>query len=103
MRGITEETLLKLQRETSCKDDAVSAFDSCLEACEELQGKWMTLGEFLKSGFVGWCWIIDLTGNHIEMAYYDEYDVFSSSAGLIVYDKDYITHVIPIHKPEPPK
>lgn len=68
-----------------------------LDECRELN-PWMTLEEFLKSGFVGKCWVF--WGKHVvETEYY-------TNGFWYVYrylDQNTITHVQPIHKPEPPR
>jgi len=68
----------------------------------ELQEPWMTLDEFLKSGFVGLCWV-EFPREPIIDAYFDgDFFRHSSTSGFI-HNEDYITHVQPIHKPEPPQ
>ena len=71
--------------------------------CQELQEPWMTLDEFLKSGFEGWCWIIETDDNQPSLARYNNDDMFVGTSGFIVFDEHNITHVMPIHKPEPPR
>ena len=71
--------------------------------CQELQEPWMTLEEFLKSGYTGWCWIVEITREPATLAYFDLDGVFSGTSGLIVFNEEFITHVMPIHKPEPPR
>lgn len=70
--------------------------------CRELQESWMTLEEFLKSGFEGWCWI---NLNPITGAYKlnDNFYLTDDVVDLRVHKIDKITHVQPIHKPEPPR
>ena len=69
--------------------------------CQELN-PWMTLEEFLKSGFEGWCWI---NLNPITVAYKlnDNFYLTDNEVDLRVYKIDQITHARPIHKPEPPR
>ena len=66
---------------------------------KELQEPWMTLDEFLKSGFEGLCWIA-LTNKFVFECRYQEWD-FIVKNGCVNYES--ITHVMPIHKPEPPR
>ena len=71
------------------------------DECEELN-PWMTLEEFLKSGFVGLCWV-EFPREPIIDAYFDgDFFRHSSTSGFI-YNGDYITHVQPIYKPKPPR
>ena len=64
----------------------------------------MTMDEFLKSGYTGWCWIVEITREPATLAAYFDLDgVFSGTSGLIVFNEEFITHVMPINKPEPPK
>ena len=67
--------------------------------CQELQEPWMTLDEFLKSGFDGLCWIC-LKGYPLTYARFSDGEFDKDDA--LVNDK-LITHVQPIHKPEPPR
>lgn len=75
--------------------------ESLLLSCQDLQEPWMTLDEFLESGFEGWCWINQ--ADYIENSYFDGEIFFESSTGSHCYQAYNITHVMPIHKPEPPK
>ena len=53
MRGISEERLIDI---FACYP-LEAAEKIILQECQELQEPWMTLEEFLKSGFEGFCWI----------------------------------------------
>ena len=97
MRGISEERLIDI---FACYP-LEAAEKIILQECQELQEPWMTLDEFLKSGFVGFCWINQ--ADYIENSYFDGEIFFESSTGSHCYQTYNITHVMPIHKPEPPK
>jgi len=64
----------------------------------ECQEHWMTLDEFLKSGFVGKCWVYSE-----DIVLETEYDTNGFWYVFKYIDDNKITHVMPIHKPEPPK
>lgn len=70
--------------------------------CQELQESWMTLYEFLRSGFVGECWIFT-DYEVMERAYYDARGFRGSKTTNIGWPNSCITHVMPIHEPEPPR
>ena len=65
--------------------------------CRELD-PWMTLDEFLKSGFEGKCWVF--WGKYVVEAEYDTNGFWFDYRYL---DQNTITRVQPIHKPEPPR
>ena len=56
MRVISEEKLIKLAFRIDDHNTVVS-LDDALAECQELQEPWMTLDEFLKSGFRGVCFV----------------------------------------------
>ena len=104
MIGISKERLVQIANETHDSDDTnmavLSLLDMLIKECRELQEPWMTLDEFLKLRSEGLCWV--RVGNATLLAnYYDDYS-FEDSLGLKC-NNDHITHVMPIHKPEPPK
>ena len=97
MRGIREERLKVLKKQYKCSfNDAI--FDYLLKECHELQEPWMTLDEFLKSGFVGKCWVYSE-----DIVLETEYDTNGFWYVFKYIDDNKITRVIPIHKPEPPR
>jgi len=98
MRGISE---YRLKGIIAASNGRVP--ESLIVSCQELQEPWMTLEEFLESGFEGWCWIVEITREPATLSYFDSDGVFSGTSGLIVFNEEFITHVMPIHKPEPPK
>ena len=101
MRGIPEDKAVEIGEQIdSCKYLECSVKEWLRDECHELQEPWMTLDDFLKSGFEGWCWI---NSNQINMAYKlkDDFYLTADEVDLRVYKIDQITHVMPIHKPEP--
>ena len=98
MRGISEERLIDI---FACYP-LEAAEKIILQECQELQEPWMTLDEFLKSGFVGLCWV-EFPREPIIDAYFDgDFFRHSSTSGFI-HNENYILRVQPIHKPEPPR
>ena len=85
------------------KEDAVSAFEACLNKCKELNEPRMSLDEFLKSQPNDcWCWIH--TSRYVDMAYFsDGVFYWSDQVGCNAYTLNEITHVTPLYKPELPK
>ena len=98
MEGISKDRLLKL-REHFNKDYSIVEAKVIQDLLNECQEPWMTLDEFLKSGFEGLCWIA-LTNKFVFECRYQEWD-FIVKNGCVNYES--ITHVMPIHKPEPPR
>lgn len=70
--------------------------------CRELKEPWMTLDEFLKSGFVGKCWIL-AENDTVHEARYSNNEFNDVAVSIYYFDHDKIKGVAPIHKPEPPK
>ena len=108
MRGIPEELLNKKYASLTNEVYLFNAgrhemLKELMQECQELQEPWMTLEEFLESGFEGWCWIVEITREPATLSYFDSDGVFSGTSGLIVFNEEFITHVMPIHKPEPPR
>ena len=102
MRGISEDELINIADQL-CTNERLIIYDRIVAECRELQEPWMTLDEFLKSGFEGWCWIIETDDNQPSLARYNNDDMFVGTSGFIAFDEHNITHVMPIHKPEPPR
>ena len=98
MRVISEEKLIKLAFRIDDHNTVVS-LDDALAECQELQEPWMTLDEFLKSGFRGVCFVF--TEPYTILCERTNCGFFGT--GGIMFDISSITHVIPIHKPEPPR
>ena len=94
MEGISKERLKKI-----IAGSRRAIPESLLLACHEVQEPWMTLDEFLKSGYRGLCWIT-LKDYPQTYAVFDGKE-FNKEENLI--NDKIITHVMLIHKPEPPK
>ena len=104
MRGISEKRLKAILHNQVLTPKTQSFIQYLIDdECRELQEPWMTLEEFLESGFEGWCWIVEITREPATLSYFDSDGVFSGTSGLIVFNEEFITHVMPIHKPEPPR
>ena len=100
-RYISEESLKqKLESLLSYQED-YELLEELIAECRELN-PWMTLEEFLKSGFEGWCWIIN-DKKYAQMAYFYEDTFYWNDQDFddLQYQIEAITHVKPIHKPEP--
>ena len=98
MRVISEEKLIKLAFRIDDHNTVVS-LDDALAECQELQEPWMTLDEFLKSGFRGVCFVF--TEPYTILCERTNCGFFAYNSNLV--DISAITHVMPIHKPESPK
>ena len=97
MRGISKGDLIDI--DPWQYDNPQELLNGIIAKCQELQEPWIPLEEFLKSGFVGQCWVHAMNGE-ILIAYFSEHGFIWALGGL---DKDKLTHVAPIHKPEPPR
>ena len=102
MRGILEGELIEVRKNLAAEGLNTDAIDALITLkVRELQ-PWMTLDEFLKSGFVGLCWV-EFPREPIIDAYFDgDFFRHSSTSGFI-HNENYILRVQPIHKPEPPR
>ena len=103
MRGISEELLIeemKLMFHLN-KTERGMCIQGLIDQCQELKEPWLTLDEFFKSGFEGFCWIQQ--DCYVENSYFDGETFFESSTGSHCYQAHNISHVMPIHKPEPPR
>jgi len=102
MRGISEEKLRKFQQSMFARENGreteLRLLTILIDECKELREPWMTLEEFLKSGFVGKCWVFS---ENIVLE--TEYDTNGFWYVFKYIDQNTITHVKPIHKPEPPR
>ena len=99
---VSEDRLLKL-REHFNKDYSIveaKVIQDLLNECKELN-PWLPLEEFLKSGFEGKCWIASKYGVS-QVKFYDNIFCSDDEHECLVNDR-IITHVQPIHKPEPPR
>ena len=79
MEGISKDELIRFQSSILARDDEECAnlkllmLTVIIDQCQELQEPWMTLEEFLKSGFEGLCWIA-LTNKFVFECRYQEWD-----------------------------
>lgn len=106
MRGIPEEAVIKYLRDLAKSQESAYEFhilNTLLKnECKELQQPWMTLDEFLKSGFEGWCWVKH--PYHIHISYFSDRSFkFNDVETRPIFTLKYVTHVMLINKPEPPK
>ena len=104
MVGISKERLVQIANETHDSDDSniaiLSLLDMLINACEE-QDPWLPIEEFIKYADDGLCWAV-ITGKVFECYFIDRKFYFGEKeVGRVIYDN--ITHVKPIHKPEPPR
>ena len=102
MRGISEKQLEDARNNAKLNWDARRAIDIVLHLIplSELQEPWMTLEGFLKSGFVGECWIFQ---GIVSKSFFDGKKFTLSEGSLYEHPVGYITHVMQIYKPEPPR
>ena len=101
MRGISEDRLKQIAAMPASVFEApASEIINYLisKECQELQEPWMTLDEFLKSGFVGKCWVYSE-----DIVLETEYDTNGFWYDFRYIDDNKITRVMPVRKPEPPK
>ena len=99
MRGIPEDNAIEIGEQIdSCKYLECSVKEWLRDECEELN-PWLPIDEFLKSGFIGLFWIC-LKGYPLTYARFSDGEFDKDD--VLVNDK-LITHVQPIHKPEPPR
>ena len=107
MRGISEDELINIADQL-CTNERLIIYDRIVAECRELQESWMTLEEFLKNPKYEWHWIV-LVNKQIHMVYVSYNDSENYVFYLNDFDRDEsyslneITHVMPIHKPEPPR
>ena len=110
MRGISKKKLPELlgkivdQSDNDGNINYLMLRKLLLNECQELQElqePWMTLDEFLKSGFRGRCWI-NFRNERVDFCRFLDGTFFNDGTGFSVR-RDFIVKVMPIHKPEPPK
>ena len=100
MRGISEKRLKAILHNQILTPKTQSFVQYLIEdKCQELQEPWMTLEEFLESGFEGLCWVC------VNKVVYDliEYRQGAFYFGSSKLRTEVITDVMPIHKPESPR
>ena len=96
MRGISVERLKEIGS-GYMSDNAKNAL--IRDECRELQEPWMTLDEFLRSGFEGLCFVS--IESYVILSERTNFAFFGTNG--IMFDISSITHVMPIHKPELPR
>ena len=105
MRGISEEILRKIQQSMFAREKGREAelrlLTILIDECKELQEPWIPLDEFLKSGFEGLCWVFTEDSKAILLEFIGD-GFFDIADHFRIHHKT-ITHVMPIHKPEPPR
>ena len=101
MRGIPEDKIRAWIKDVNgrCLNDTWWIEGELLEYIEELQEPWMTLDEFLKSGFRGVCFVF--TEHYTILCERTNCGFFAYNSNLV--DISAITDVMPIHNPEPPR
>lgn len=98
MRGISKKELEDMLRAEG-RLDIKFALNFIIQQCRELD-PWMPIDEFLKSKFIGACWICTREKEIIECNFNGV--VFSYGRRSII-SVIFVTHVQPSHKPEPPQ
>lgn len=99
MRGIDEETLIAVRKPLAAEKLNTDVIDALISLKIRELNTWLPIDEFLKSGFEGECWIFTDYGA-IERACHSARGFKGSNTS---WSNSCITHVMPIHKPEPPK
>lgn len=97
MRGISKERLIDIFACYSLE----FAERIILQECHELQEPWMTLEDFLKSDFQGLCWMLTIYNDVVTVKFFDDKFILVNTGVCVPFK--FITQVMPIHKPEPPK
>ena len=101
MRGILEGELIEVRKNLAAEGLNTDAIDALITLkVRELQ-PWMTLDEFLKSGFRGRCWI-NFRNERVDFCKFLDGIFFNDDTGFSVR-RDFIVKVMPIHKPELPR
>jgi hypothetical protein len=102
MRGISEERLSNELEEIpiDCTREN-NLLLKLINNCQELQEPWMTLDAFLKSEFEGLCWMLTIYNDVVTVKFFDDKFILVNTGVCVPFK--FITHVMPIHKPEPPK
>ncbi len=108
MQGVSKEILQGMHKEIlsnygdhHCDAGVRMCLEGLIANCQELQESWMTLEEFLKSGFIGKCWV-----NIAFTSYFADFNGIDFVENPCIESKfpvKHITRVMPIHKPEPPR
>ena len=101
MRGVDEETLLAVRKSLAAEGLNTDAVDALISLKIRELNPWLPLEEFLKSGFEGLCWVFTEDSKAIVLEFIGD-GFFDVADHFRMYHKT-ITHVMPIHKPEPPR
>lgn len=104
MEGISKDELIEVRKSLAAEGLNTDTIDALITLkVKELQEPWMTLDEFLKSEFIGACWVYADT-EFVYTAYYaKDGQFYESDLTECRLDRNTIVRVIPLHKPEPPK
>ena len=102
MRGISEERLKQILHNHVLTHKTQSFVQYLIaNECQELQEPWMTLDEFLDSGFEGLCWVC-YENKFVYEGIYSKKDNYFYHEFETTFDYEDVTHVQPIYKPEAP-
>ena len=102
MRGILEGELIEVRKNLAAEGLNTDAIDALITLkVRELQEPWMTLDEFLRSGFEGLCWVYSVYEDIFVVQFIDD-NFISINTGAKAQLK-YIERIMPIHRPEPPR
>lgn len=102
MRAISIETLAGLRGVPNQDAATIRTLDWLINVhCHELQEPWIPLDEFLKSDFQGLCWMLTIYNDVVTVKFFDDKFILVNTGVCVPFK--FITHVMPIHKPEPPK
>ena len=100
MRGIDEETLLAVRKSLAAEGLNTDVIDALISLKIRELNPWLPIDAFLKSKFIGACWICTREKEIIECNFNGV--VFSYGRRSII-SVIFVTHVQPSHKPEPPQ
>ena len=98
MRGVSEDELINIADQL-CVNERLIIYDRIMPKCRELQEPWMTLDEFLRSGFIGDCWICEYDKTVYTAGYSEDGYFYISKTSSSRIDMHFITNVMHIHKP----
>lgn len=102
MRGIPEDKAVEIGEQIdSCKYLEGSVKEWLRDECRDLQEHWIPMDEFLKSDFQGLCWMLTIYNDVVTVKFFDDKFILVNTGVCVPFK--FITHVMPIHKPEPPK
>lgn len=100
MRGISEERLRNIEKYYAARGiSPMLPIGDLIRECQELN-QWMTLEEFLKSGFEVLCWVQYANKKVTSLNYFNGRFLSTNTGHQVISN---IIKVQPIHKPEPPR